>query len=198
MEFAICPSDHDFIFSRSDGMNDPFLLRSAFASFRLNGFPQRDDTTVSPEAIGRDPARRAARARRVRARGGLLPGPAGRGSRVLRLGLGSGAASIWPGRHSRVVSLGKVQTDSITPTTKLAHPFYCLRKGVVSDSRLLFQFRRRLVAPDDFGGLRAAGGFQPALRREVHGFGRAGINRTCFRTGLAMCEGRHWRRWNKR
>ena len=44
-------------------------------------------------------------------------------------------------RRRGVVSLGKALTDSVTPTTKLAHPFDCLRSGGEHD-RQLCQFRR--------------------------------------------------------
>ena len=43
----------------------------------------------------------------------------------------------------RVVSLAKAPTDSMTSTTKLAHPFHCLLERVASADRQLFQFRRR-------------------------------------------------------
>ena len=44
-------------------------------------------------------------------------------------------------RRRGVVSLGKALTDSMAPTTKLAHPFDCLRSGGEHD-RQLCQFRR--------------------------------------------------------
>ena len=44
-------------------------------------------------------------------------------------------------RRRGVVSLGKALTDSMTPTTKLAHPFDCLRSGGEHD-RQLCRFRR--------------------------------------------------------
>ena len=37
-----------------------------------------------------------------------------------------------------------VRLIAVTPTTKLAQPFRCLRNGLASDDRELFQFRRRL------------------------------------------------------
>jgi hypothetical protein len=47
------------------------------------------------------------------------------------------------GSICEVVSLAKAPTDSVTPTTKLARPFYCLVERVESADRQLFQFRRR-------------------------------------------------------
>jgi hypothetical protein len=40
-----------------------------------------------------------------------------------------------PAQHARVVSLAKAPTDSLTPTTKLAHPFHCLLERVASGDR---------------------------------------------------------------
>jgi hypothetical protein len=47
------------------------------------------------------------------------------------------------GSICEVVSLAKAPTDSVTPTTKLARPFYCLVERVESADRQFFQFRRR-------------------------------------------------------
>jgi hypothetical protein len=44
---------------------------------------------------------------------------------------------------SQVVSLAKAPANSMTPTTKLVHPFHCLLERGASGDRQLFQFRRR-------------------------------------------------------
>ena len=48
-----------------------------------------------------------------------------------------------------LASLGKDPSDSMTLTTKLAHPFHCLSEGVASSHRELFQFCRRSPSEED-------------------------------------------------